>query len=99
MKLREIAHVRTGDKGNTLNIAVIPYDEAEFPRIASVLTSEFVKDFYSDFVHGPVERFEVDGIKALNFVLYDCLDGGVTKNLRVDKNGKSLGLALLEIEI
>ncbi len=100
MKLREIAHVRTGDKGNDCNICVIPYNEADYELLKERLTARVVRDWYRDFcVEGAVERYEVPAISSLNFVLSDSLGGGVTRSLGVDRHGKSLGMALLEIEI
>lgn len=99
MKLKQIAHSRTGDKGEISNISVIPYDEEDFIFLKEVLTEERVRDYFSDICHGIVKRYELDGIKALNFVLDRTLGGGVTRSLALDKHGKTLGMALLEIEI
>lgn len=99
MKLKEIAHIRTGDKGNMANIAVIPYAEKDYLLLKNFLTEGRVKDFFSDISLGKVSRYELDNISALNFVLEDSLGGGVTRSLAIDKHGKSLGMALLEIEI
>lgn len=99
MKLKELVHIRTGDKGNICNLAVIPYKESDYPYLKQVLTAERVKEFYSDIVKGEVIRYDVDGICAFNFVMYDALSGGVTRSLAVDKHGKSLGMALLEMEL
>lgn len=98
MKLKEIAHIRTGDKGNICNIAVIPYKEKDYEYLKRILTAEKVKDFYSDIVKGKVTRYEVDSIASFNFVLEDALEGGVTRSLAIDKHGKTLGMSLLEIE-
>lgn len=99
MKLKELVHIRTGDKGNICNIAVIPYDESNYERLKEILTTEKVQDFYSDIVKERVVRYEVDSICAFNFVLYGALNGGVTRSLAVDKHGKALGMALLEMEV
>ena len=99
MKLKELAHIRTGDKGNSCNIAVIPYRESDYPFLKEVLTAERVKDFYSDIVRGEVVRYDVEGISSFNFVLDDALSGGVTRSLAIDKHGKALGMALLEMEL
>lgn len=98
-KLKEIAHVRTGDKGNLCNICVVPYDEADYPLVKEQVTAERVKDFYQEICKGPVTRYEVDSIHSLNFVLEESLGGGVTRSLAVDKHGKSLGMALLEMDV
>lgn len=99
MKLKEIAHARTGDKGNMSNIAVIPYDEKDYPMLKEVLTEIKVEEFFSEICLGGVKRYELDNICAFNFVMEQSLCGGVTRSLAVDKHGKSLGMALLEMEI
>ncbi|MBQ6384862.1 MAG: hypothetical protein IJJ38_01675 [Lachnospiraceae bacterium] len=99
MKLKEIAHIRTGDKGNTCNIAVVPYREEDYGMLKEKLTAERVRDFYSELCRGEVIRYDVDSICAFNFVLKDALGGGVTKSLAIDRHGKSFGMALLEMEL
>lgn len=99
MKLKEIAHARTGDKGNMSNIAVIPYDEKDYSMLKEVLTEIKVEEFFSEICLGGVKRYELDNICAFNFVMEQSLGGGVTRSLAVDKHGKSLGMALLEMEI
>lgn len=99
MKLRQIAHVRTGDKGNTCNICVIPYHESDYLFLKERLSAAIVKDFYKEICKGAVTRFEVDSISALNFVLKGSLGGGVTMSLATDKHGKTLGMALLELDL
>ncbi len=99
MKLGDIAHTRTGDKGNTCNICVVPYDDRYYPLLKEKITAERVREFYREICHGAVERYEVDSICSLNFVLHDALDGGVTRSLCIDRHGKSLGMALLEMEL
>lgn len=99
MKLREIAHSRTGDKGNIANISVIAFREEDYSLLVAKVTPERVKSFLSDIVNGEVVRYELPNIGALNFVLYDALGGGVTRSLALDKHGKSLSSALLDLEI
>jgi hypothetical protein len=99
MKLRELAHSRTGDKGNTSNISVIAYDPKDYERLRSYVTAERVKVHFADIVHGEVVRYELPKIAALNFVMYDALGGGVTRTLALDIHGKSLSSGLLELEI
>ncbi|MCH4184575.1 MAG: hypothetical protein LKF61_03725 [Eggerthellaceae bacterium] len=99
MKLRDIAHIRTGDKGNVCNIAVILYDPVNFDALKAKLTSSVVKNFYCEQCRGEVKRYEVPSIGALNFVLSNALDGGVTRSLAIDRHGKSLGMALGELEL
>lgn len=99
MKLREIAHSRTGDKGNTSNISVIAYDPANYPLLEKHVTAQRVKEFFSEIVEGNVVRYMLPNIGALNFVMYKALSGGVTRTLAIDLHGKSLGSAILNMEI
>ena len=99
MKLLDIAHSRTGDKGNISNISLIVYDEKDYPLIKEKVTAEKVKEYFSDIVKGEVIRYELDNLWALNFVMYDALGGWVTRSLAIDKHGKSLSSALLEMEL
>lgn len=99
MLLREIAHSRTGDKGNRSIISVIAYDINDFALIESRVTVERVKLLYKDIVKGQVERFVLPQLGALNFVLHDALGGGVTKSLALDAHGKSLSSAILSMDI
>lgn len=99
MKLRELAHSRTGDKGNISVISVIAYRPEDFERIKSTVTEKAVADYFCEIVHGKVTRYELPKLYALNFVLEDALGGGVTRSLAVDMHGKTLGMALLEMEL
>ena len=99
VRLGDIAHTRTGDKGNTCNICVIPYDDADYQLLKECLTAAKVKEWYHGICHGEVKRYEVDSVCGLNFVLENSLDGGVTRSLAMDKHGKAMGMALLEMEI
>lgn len=99
MKLKEIAHARTGDKGEISNISVIPYKEDDYERLKEVLTPQRVGEYFSDICRGEVVRYELEGIRAFNFVLDRTLGGGVTRSLALDKHGKTLGMALLEMEV
>jgi hypothetical protein len=99
VKLREIAHSRTGDKGNTSNISVIAYDASRYPLLLAQVTSERVRAHFAGMVEGEVTRFELPEIAALNFVMTGALGGGVTRSLALDAHGKSLSSALLDLEI
>jgi hypothetical protein len=99
VKLRAIAHSRTGDKGNTSNISVIAYRDEDYPLLVEHVTAERVKAHFADIVHGDVTRYELRKIGALNFVLRDALGGGVTRSLALDAHGKSLSSAILDLEI
>lgn len=99
MKLREIAHSRTGDKGNTSNISVIAYNPANYAFLEKHVTAEKVKEYFSDIVKGDVVRYELPKVGALNFVMYKALGGGVTRTLALDIHGKSLSSALMNFEV
>lgn len=98
-KLRELAHSRTGDKGNTSNISVIAYDARHYPLLLAQLTPQRVRAHFAGIVEGEVARYELPTIAALNFVMERALGGGVTRSLALDAHGKSLSSALLDIEI
>jgi hypothetical protein len=97
--LWKIAHTRSGDKGDTSNIGVIVNHERDYPLLVKELTADRVKAFFGDMVRGKVERFELPNLGALNFLLHEALGGGGTVSLRIDPQGKTLGAALLKIEI
>jgi hypothetical protein len=97
--LGDLAHARTGDKGDTSNIAVIAYDAADYPLLAEQLTAARVRDHLGEIVRGAVTRYELPKLGALNFVLEGALGGGVTRSLALDAHGKGLGAALLSMEI
>lgn len=99
MKLKEVAHSRTGDKGNISVISVIAYDPKDFNMLAERVTADRVSSWFEEIVQGEVTRYEVPSIGALNFELKAALGGGVTRSLAQDMHGKSLGSALLEMEI
>jgi hypothetical protein len=98
-KLRDLAHARTGDKGDTSNIAVIAYDPADYDLLRAALTPERVQAFFGGVVRGEVRRYELPRLGALNFVMQGALGGGVTRSLALDAHGKSLGSALLDIDL
>ncbi|MEO6528373.1 MAG: hypothetical protein ABIP93_17260 [Gemmatimonadaceae bacterium] len=97
--LRQLAHSRTGDKGDTSSISLIAYDAADYPLLARWVTAARVKSHFADIVHGDVARYELPQLGALNFVLERALGGGVTRSLALDAHGKSLSSALLSMEI
>ncbi len=99
MKLREIAHSRTGDKGNISNISVIAYKQEDFEKIKRCVTAERVKAHFSDVVKGEVVIYQMPNLWALNIVMNQALGGGVTRSLSLDTHGKSLSSVLLEMEI
>ena len=99
MKLREIAHARAGDKGDTSNVAVIAHDERDYPLLERHVTAERVRERLAGIVRGEVTRYELPLIGALNFVLRGALGGGVTRSLALDAHGKCLSSAILDLEI
>ncbi|MET4257069.1 hypothetical protein ABIC09_002005 [Bradyrhizobium sp. S3.12.5] len=99
MKLRDIAHSRTGDKGNTSNVSVIAYDPNDYDVLCTYVTTDRVKQLFDGIVNGEVTRYELPGIGALNFVMTEALGGGVTRSLAIDAHGKSLSSALLNMDL
>lgn len=99
IQLKEICHARSGDKGDTANIGLIALQERYYPLIARYVTAERVKKHFEGIALGPVERFEMPNIWALNFLLHGALGGGGTKSLKNDAQGKTLSNALLRMEI
>jgi hypothetical protein len=99
IKLRDIAHGRSGDNGDAANIGIIAYDEKGYKIIKEHLTAEKVKEHFRGICKGKVERFELPNIRALNFLLHNTLGGGGTVSLKHDTQGKTLAAALLRMEI
>lgn len=99
MMLSEVAHVRTGDKGDVCQISVIAFDEADFPLIERKVTAERVRAHLKQMQVAQATRYSVPGIGALIFVLGGALRGGVTRSLALDSHGKTLGTQLLDLEL
>lgn len=97
--LSRIAHTRSGDKGDTCNIGVIAWEERFYPILLREVTADRVRRHFGVLVQGPVERFELPNLWALNFLLHGALGGGGTVSLRTDAQGKTFGAALLSLEI
>lgn len=97
--LRELAHGRSGDKGNHANIGVACYNEAGYRHVAGVLTADRVAEYFRDLGASRVVRYELPNLWSFNFVLYDALGGGASRSLRIDSQGKTLALQLLEMQI
>ncbi|AXA71876.1 AtuA-related protein [Achromobacter insolitus] len=95
----DLAHARAGDKGNTSSIAVIAYDDEGWRLLRQALTAERVEQAFAHLGAGKVRRYEVESLKALNFVIPNVLSGGVTRSLRLDPHGKSLSSLMLGIEL
>jgi hypothetical protein len=99
MRLLEIAHSRAGDKGDTSNISVIAFDSKNYPLLVERVTSERVAAHLAAIATGPVIRYELPNVGALNFVIEGALSGGVTRALTLDGHGKSLSSLMLDLEI
>lgn len=99
MKLREIAHARTGDKGNTINISLIAYREDDYSVLERHVTAERVSELFAPIITRPAERYCVPGLGALNFVLHRPRNESVTRSLALDAHGKALGFVLLNLDI
>lgn len=97
--LKDIAHGRSGDKGNISNICVYPRKKEDYAFLKEYLTTTRVKDHFKSLVKGDVVRYEVDSLQGLNFVLKEALGGGATFSLRLDSLGKSMSSALMRMEI
>jgi hypothetical protein len=99
MLLRDIAHTRTGDKGNRSTLSVIAYDRKNFELLHKFVTSERVLAHFEGVVGGPIERYSLPQLGALNFVMHNALGGGVTRSLALDAHGKCLSAKLLNLVI
>jgi hypothetical protein len=99
VRLGDIAHARSGDKGSHANVGVIAYTPAGYDYLRKVLTETRVAEYFLPLKPRVVERFELPGIHALNFMLHDILAGGASRSLRIDSQGKTLAPAMLEMMI
>ena len=99
MLLRDIAHARSGDKGNRATLSVIAHDKRHYPLLVRELTPERVKACYAGIVHGPVERHLLPQLGAVHFVMHEALGGGVTRSLALDAHGKCLSGKILGLEL
>lgn len=98
VQLRELAHARSGDKGNTANVGLIALEPRYYPVLRREVTAARVARHFRGMA-GRVERYELPNLHALNFVLHDALDGGGTISLRTDAQGKVYSTALLRMEV
>jgi len=98
-RVYDLGHSRAGDKGDTSNVSVIAYDDAGWEILRRELTAERVMAAYAHIAKGPVTRYELPKLRALNFVIERALGGGVTRSLRQDMHGKSLSTLILTVEL
>ena len=99
LQLRELCGYRSGDKGDIANVAIFADDDETYALIVQEATAERVKQHFGSMVKGRVERYEAPNVRALNFVMQGALDGGGPASLRADALGKTLGGALVRMEI
>jgi hypothetical protein len=99
VRVYDLAHARAGDKGNTSNISVTAYNEEAWRVLHRELTAARVLDHFRHLTPGPVRRYELPQLKALNFVIENALGGGVTRSLAIDPHGKSLSALMLTITL
>jgi hypothetical protein len=95
--LVDVAHARSGDKGDTANVGVIALKPEWYPLLAGQLTRERVAEHFRGMIEGGVDRFELSNLSALNFLLHGALDGGGTLSLKTDAQGKVYSTALLRM--
>ncbi len=99
IRLGELAHTRSGDKGNRSNIGVVANDAAAYEWLKSWLTESAVAQFLQPMGVGRVRRYDLPLLRALNFVVEHALAGGASRSLRLDTQGKALGVILLELKL
>ena len=97
VRMLDLAHTRSGDKGDMANCGVIALRAEWYPLLVRELTSERVRAHYGALIAGPVERFELPNLNALNFLLHGALDGGGTLSLKTDAQGKVVSTAMLRM--
>ena len=99
MLLHQLAHARTGDKGNIVTISLLAFRAEDFSLLEEKVTAERVAAHFSSLIEGPVQRYTLPQLGALNFVLHRTMANSVTRSLALDAHGKCLGSALLALEI
>ncbi len=97
--LKDLAHGRSGDKGDTSNVCVFARDPRDYEFLKRVLTVEKVREHFGDMVEGEIIRYDVDSLKGFNFVMKHALGGGATLSIRLDSLGKSMGSAFMRMKI
>lgn len=99
VQLRAIAHARAGDKGNRSNVSVFAFDHRHFPAIKAHITTDRLKTEFPNLLKGSIQRFELDHLSGLNFVMDQALEGGVNESLNLDSHGKSWSFLLLGLTV
>ena len=99
VRLVDVAHARSGDKGDTANVGLIAYEERWYPFLVQHVTRDAVAKHFGTNIDGPVERYELPNLWALNFLLHGALDGGGTLSLKTDAQGKVFSTALLRMVV
>lgn len=99
VRLVDVAHARSGDKGDTANVGLIASRPEWYPLLVEKVTRQRVAEHFSGIIEGEVERYELPNLKALNFLLHGALDGGGTLSLKTDAQGKVYSTALLRMSI
>lgn len=99
VKLHDVAHARAGDKGNISSINLWIREPRFYSQVKAQLTAERVKKAYPELFHGRVERYEIEHLHGLNFVIHEALEGGVNTSLNLDAHGKSWSFLILDIEL
>jgi hypothetical protein len=97
VRLVDIAHARSGDKGDTANVGLIAIEPRWYDLLVQAVTTDRVAQHFRGMIEGPVERYELPNLKALNFLLHGALDGGGTLSLKTDAQGKVYSTALLRM--
>lgn len=99
VRLKDIAHGRSGDKGDVSNICIYAREPKYYEVLKKVLTPERIKEHYKGMVKGDIERYDVPQLYGFNFVMHHALGGGATRSLRLDTLGKTMEAAFLRMEI
>lgn len=97
--LKELAHARSGDKGDTSNVCVYARNPEDYEFLSKVLTVEKVREHFGDIVKGEIIRYDVESLHGFNFVMKNALGGGATMSIRLDSLGKSMGSAFMRMKI
>ena len=99
VRLGDLAHTRSGDKGNRANVGVVAFDAAGYCWLTEHLTEAVVADYFRTLGVGQVRRYALPNLHAFNFVIESALGGGASRSLRLDSQGKALGVSLLELQL